>query len=406
MQSALPEKIKQILEEMRNIQVNLLEYLEDESNDDELFQNLKQIFDEIKLNEDEHKLMSLLRLLLKIANNHHRDCNFFDKIEKIIQIFHNDIKKYYSNSEIFNIFKSNKRILLFLIEQKLMVMDEYIVKKIIQRKYVKFYYPQYFLPEILPFKDKKWLQESFSDDLPKELIEEIKKGELPVNFYNNRKIGENDNLICKFIREDSVQEFIAYVNRHNTPLNSEISPSIYETNPFLIKNLLESKEDSKLTLIKYAAFFGSIQIVQYLQMNNVKLTPSLWLFAIHGKNNEMIHRLEDNHINPMIFYNDGDVDMYEKCFKESIKCHHNEIANYIQINLMRKENLQKNFIHSLKNYNFLFIQGDLIDKTSLYSICKYGYYLIAYYIIMNDNDININKILVKLFNIIKNQVIQ
>lgn len=416
MHSALPEKIKQFLEEMRNIQVNLLEYLEDKSNSDELFQNLKQIFDEIKLHEDKHKLMSLLHLLLKITNNHHRNCNFFDKIEKIILIFHDDIKKYYLNSEIFNIFKSNKRILLFLIEQKLMVMDEYIVKKMIQRKYVKFNYPQYFLPEILPFKDKKWLLERSSDILLKNVIEEIKKGELPVNFYNNRKIGENDNLICKFIREDSVQEFIAYVNKTNTSLNLEIRPSIYETNPFLIKtqsgsNSEISKEDSKLTLIKYAAFFGSIQIIQYLQMNNVELTPSLWLFAIHGKNNDMIHRLEDNHIKPIITNNyrklnkKDDVDMYANCFKESIKCHHIDIANYIQLNLMLKENLQNNLIHSLKYYNFLFIQSDLINETSLYSICQYGHYLIIYNIIMNDNNIDIYKILVKLFNIIKNQVI-
>ena len=39
------------------------------------------------------------------------------------------IKKYYSNAEIFDIFKSNKRLLLFLIEQKLIVFDQYCYQK-------------------------------------------------------------------------------------------------------------------------------------------------------------------------------------------------------------------------------------------------------------------------------------
>ena len=35
-------------------------------------------------------------------------------------------------------------------------------------------------------------------------------------------------------------------------------------------------------------------------MNGVELTPSLWLFVIHGQNPELIHRLEEQHIEPKI----------------------------------------------------------------------------------------------------------
>ena len=68
-----------------------------------------------------------------------------------------------------------------------------------------------------------------------------------------------------------VEEFISYVNRKNYPFNSKIIPSIdgiiFETNSYLI--------DNKASLIEYATFCGSIQIVRYLLYNNVPFSKSL-----------------------------------------------------------------------------------------------------------------------------------
>ena len=70
------------------------------------------------------------------------------------------------------------------------------------------------------------------------------------------------------IRDDNVVEFITYVNKNNISLNSMIQTSIYETNSFLLKKQsVLRRNDDGVTLIEYAAFFGSIQIFQYLQMN-------------------------------------------------------------------------------------------------------------------------------------------
>lgn len=49
--------------------------------------------------------------------------------------------------------------------------------------------------------------------------------------------------------------------------------SIFEANSYLI-------EKKTQTLIEYAAFFGSIQIIKYLHFNNVELDPSLWIYVI------------------------------------------------------------------------------------------------------------------------------
>ena len=55
---------------------------------------------------------------------------------------------------------------------------------------------------------------------------------------------------------------------------------------------------NETNLVEYAAFFGSIQIFKYLLVNQVKLIPSLWIYAIHSRNPEIIHLLEENNIEP------------------------------------------------------------------------------------------------------------
>ena len=83
----------------------------------------------------------------------------------------------------------------------------------------------------------------------------------------------------------------------------------------------------------------------------------------------------------------------------NVKCHHNDIVNYIQTNLLENENKQDTFIQCLKHYNFSFIQPNLINELAIYEICHYGYYLIADFLLKN-NDIDINQIIVQSFNTI------
>ena len=139
----------------------------------------------------------------------------------------------------------------------------------------------------------------------------------PIEKFTECRIkGQNASYICELIRQDSVEEFITYVNKNNISLSSVINESIFETNSFLI--------NKNPQLIEYAAFFGSIQIFQYIKINCPKLlNGDLWLYGIHSNNAEMIHILEEN----QIFPKDRS---YEECMIESIKCHHNEIVNYIR----------------------------------------------------------------------------
>ena len=167
------------------------------------------------------------------------------------------------------------------------------------------------------------------------------------------------------IRKDSIDEFIIYINHKSISISSEITPSIFETNSFLIEN-------KNITLIEYSAFFGSIQIFKYLKINNVQLEPSLWLYSIHSKNSELFNFLESD-----------EYSNYLSWLIESIKCHHNDFANYIQIVLMNQQEVESNEIkveilsNSMKFNNYSYFQTDLIKEQGFFNLCFYNFYKIV-----------------------------
>ena len=199
-----------------------------------------------------------------------------------------------------------------------------------------------------------------------------------------------------------ITEFIVYVTKNNVSFNTNIQLSIYETNSFILnipkKNkpksvfeLYSSKNDG-LTLIEYATFFGSIQIFKYMLINGAKLTSSLWPLAIHSKNAEIIHILEDNHV-------ELEDKTYRQVFYESIKCHHNDIANYFLTNFLQRddENSQETIDQSLKYYNFAFLKNDEINESSFCNLCKYEYCALVDNL-LNSKDIDVNKL--EIYNIL------
>lgn len=201
-----------------------------------------------------------------------------------------------------------------------------------------------------------------------------------------RKIGENERYISELIRNDNAKDFIEYVNQNSIPLESPIEPSIYETNSFPIKKqevfYYPNNSESSISLIEYAAFFGSIQIIKYLQTKGVKMNSSLWLYAIHSQNAHLIHFLEDCHVEPRA----------DLCFMESIKCNHIGIADYFVNNYLQNNDQKPNdtFIQFLKYYNFEFIQKEHVNQSSFYDLCSYDYYLFVGNLLAT-NYIDINK---------------
>ena len=382
---------QQYLDEMKKIQTNLLDFLENEENTEEFFQNLKIKIDEMIEHDDKYKIKSFFHLFTNIANYHYRGTTFFDKLFRILIIFKNFIKNNFSNYEIFNIFESNKRILLFLIDEQILIFDERIAKEIVLFcRYNNDKYPQYFLPEVKPFLNKNWFPkiEINMVSIKNEWVKEI-EAEIPENFYEKRKIGENDNKICKLIREDLIKDFIVYINKNNVPINSEINQSIYETNVYIKHSYFPLK------LIEYAAFFGSIQIIKYLVIEGVELNTSICVHAIHSRNLELIHYLEDNYINKC------NKNPFQHLLNASIQFHQNDVLHYFLNNFeeINDEDINNAFDLILRYYNFEFIQNNFSNE-SFIILCKYDYCILANYILKNQNiDVNKTEILKSIENI-------
>ena len=330
-------EINKYLNEMRIIQSLIFKLFEAESDVEAQYNDLIKHLDNLKIREDTHYLSLFLHLLAQISTNHRQTSSFFKHVENILILYKNEIQKL-ANSYIFNLFKDDKKALLFLI------IDWYVKSKL---QYNPFFWP------------------------------EIEQKEAPEEFEKKRQIGQNEDYICELIRNDSVEEFIQYTQRKNIPLDTTvINPSIFETNHYLA--------DKQVSLIEYAAFFGSLQIYQYLRFNKVNIDDDLFMFAIHGQNPEIIHLFEDDEILQKL-----DEDQREKMYEESIKCHHNDIANYLRETLIDDSNNLHFSI--LKYYNFAFIDFDYA-KLSICDLIRYDYPTFAEIILKyDDSDFLVNQ---------------
>lgn len=364
---------KEILENFnrkKELYENVLCFIDNENNTNDDDQTIFQFLDNQKFEENSDEFREFLKFIAKIGKNHHRNPSFFTSIAKIILHLKEIITKTFSNIDIFNIFKGSKLILLILFQNKIIISDQFMYQYFDQKSkknYIKYFYPE--IKMLITDADQKSLIES-DDQIKSE------------NFEGKRQNCENYNYICQLIRNDSIDEFIIYVNRLNIRLTSQISQSIFETNSFLLKN--------EPTLIEYSAFYGSIQIFQYLKYNKVNLTQNLWNFIIHSRNPDLIHLLETERIKPRDLLPKSSIfglyyDSYRKIFEESIKCNHNELTEYFQNNFLNQKiesfNVLNNYeenklFYCFKYYNFeYFPSEDDLEKNEFifYYACQFNY---------------------------------
>ena len=368
------------INEKKNLYNSVIEFLDNsddlDDGNDSYFQELIE-FASNQIERDPKEMVEFLQILKDIVDNHHREPNFFSKINQILQQYSNKIKQTLSNEEIFEIFENNKIFILFLLKNQILTITEPIYNAIIEKYEQNDYrFCYFFYPELEKFVGVEKMKE-----IKNELLLECP--DFFDNYDKKRQEGENDSYICSLIRQDSIEEFVSFVNRTNYQLSSQIKPSLFETNIFLIEN-------ESTTLIEYSAFYGSILIFQYLLYNNVELSSSLWLYAIHSENAELIHLLEYNKVSPPGWETNENND-FVRCLVEAIKCHHNDIANYIQRNLFLKkindQDSKDKIIESIvKHHNYSFFHIERIRKDGFIYLCMYNYDKIVDFILKNDED--------------------
>ena len=152
-------EIKRYIDEKKDIQYALLEFIENTKNEEENFAILISLINFQDFEKDPYELITILNLILKISFYHNRSSTFFSKIERILMTIKDNIQQTFTNHQIFNLCSKNKRILLFFIKKvPLITIDDYIFSIMSSEKYVKQNYFSYFYPEVKSFLKSKNLE--------------------------------------------------------------------------------------------------------------------------------------------------------------------------------------------------------------------------------------------------------
>ena len=204
--------VSECINQIYDLQQNFLEYIDNIEEDS--FDSFINYTETQKIRENADKLRIFLSMISIVSNNHHRTPHFIEKIEKILQYFESSIKQSFTNSELFNIFKNNKRILLYLFQKQIITIDKniyYIIKAKQDKALTK--YQHYFINEIEQIieREQEYIGNLYCYFSIEYIIKEINKicpnisikSEL---FESLKKKGENDSYLCSLIRNDSIEE--------------------------------------------------------------------------------------------------------------------------------------------------------------------------------------------------------
>lgn len=119
-------KVNQKIEEMM-LYDYFIDYLDQERKSDRKFNNLNRILKSHIFISNSHEIGQFLALVQKVVHSHCHSTFFYDKIFRVLSILLDGIKQIFSNISIFEMFKYEKRILLFLIENKILTIDNEMI---------------------------------------------------------------------------------------------------------------------------------------------------------------------------------------------------------------------------------------------------------------------------------------
>ena len=146
------------IEQMKKIQQYILNVIDNESHNEE---NLFHLLQDLQITKDPANFKLFLSLLVSITNNHSFTYLFITKIKKILQHYVDEIQKYYFNDEIYYIFSKNRFILLFLIENKIIKINQNIISFMLtdytQTKNLSYFYTE--IKDIIDFNSNNIPQE-------------------------------------------------------------------------------------------------------------------------------------------------------------------------------------------------------------------------------------------------------
>ena len=192
-------EIEKEIDKRKELQSLILNFIDKDDGD---FQSLTKFINDNNISKTKIDLQDLLHLLAKIADNHYRGVNFFSKIIKIINFLLPDVRTFYKDQEIYQMFSQNKILILNLIQNNSIILDKQIVNgfrfnlySINSQTHTKVLSPYYCLYLYLYYK-------SVNDTQNLKQLEELIKSIINMDIDQIMQLcqkGENEHHICQLI---------------------------------------------------------------------------------------------------------------------------------------------------------------------------------------------------------------
>ena len=123
-------EMKEYIRKTKELYGTLMQFLSNSDSNENYFQDLINTICQQKHEENCEQFEEFLQLIANVSNNYHREKSFFQKIYQIFDNYEVRIKQTFSNNKIFDIFQSNKTILLFLFQKEIITIDENIYNEL------------------------------------------------------------------------------------------------------------------------------------------------------------------------------------------------------------------------------------------------------------------------------------
>lgn len=270
---------------------------------EDTMESIKSIIDNSFIQSRE-KLSILLRLIQQCTTSRPKSFELY--VDLIMYISHH-IQQHFSSFELLNDLIQNNYLRYKLFERGLIHLSTVIYYLKNNHNPVLFFLFAFEIKENDPTSySHYWSQSPEYRDVLGHTNPELHR-EL-------RSKGLNTQQISQYIRNDDLDQFQFHLSRNNISINTLIHECQYENRPY---------SENALSLIEYAAMFGSINIFKFLLMRNCSLSPDLPMYAIIGGNYEIVHLLEEQEH----FFNKPEF------LDTAIEFHQNELVEYIKDSL-------------------------------------------------------------------------
>lgn len=122
-----------------NLYTTFSQYIDSHLDDNVEYQNLTSFLSTHDYLTNVEILTEFQRLISNVSNNHTREHNLLNKIYKILCFLKDTLINNFTKLEIFNIFKDNKIVLLFLLTN-IIEIDTTIIQNLEQLNFIHYFF--------------------------------------------------------------------------------------------------------------------------------------------------------------------------------------------------------------------------------------------------------------------------